>query len=42
MVGQTENCFSEWLRVTSDPEILGYVELCHIEFPYEPSELTHF
>ena len=42
MAGQTENCFSEWLKVTSDPEILDYVERCHIEFTYDPSERTHF
>ena len=45
MAGQ--NCFSEWLRVTSDPEILDYVEHCHVEFKDDPSEhsfspATHF
>ena len=34
--GRTGQCLSEWLKLTTDPEILDMVKHCHIEFIDEP------
>ena len=40
VAGQTGNCISEWRKITSDPEILDYVEHCHIEFVDNPCKYS--
>ena len=40
MAGNTANCVSEWQTITSDPEILDYVQHCHIEFIDDPSKYS--
>jgi hypothetical protein len=38
--GNTKNCVSKWTEITSDPEILDYIEHCHIEFIDDPSKYS--
>jgi hypothetical protein len=38
--GETQNCISEWQEITSDAEILDYVEHCHIEFIDNPCKYS--
>ena len=40
MAGNTANCVSEWRTITSDPEILDYVQHCRIEFIDDPSKYS--
>ena len=40
VAGNTANCVSEWQTITSDPEILDYVQHCHIEFIDDPSKYS--
>ena len=30
--GNTRNCIFEWQKLSSDPEVLDFVQHCHIEF----------
>jgi len=40
VAGQTKNCTLEWHKITSDPEILDYIEHCHIEFIDDPCKYS--
>ena len=37
IAGNTKNFVSKWKELTSDPEILDYVQHCHIEFTEDPT-----
>lgn len=39
--GNTRNCISEWQKLSSDPEILDYVQHCHIEFTDNPCKYSN-
>ena len=36
VAGRTNQCLSEWVKLTTDPEILDIVKHCHIEFSKDP------
>ena len=36
VAGRTNQCLSEWVKLTTDPEILDIVKHCHIEFSQDP------
>jgi len=36
VVGRTNQRLSEWVKLTTDPEILDIVKHCHIEFSQDP------
>ena len=36
VAGRTNQCLSEWVKLTTEPEILDIVKHCHIEFSQDP------
>ena len=38
--GQLQYCIAEWERLTLDPEVLDYVQHCHVEFISDPSQFS--
>ena len=36
VAGRTNQCLPEWVKLTTDPEILDIVKHCHIEFSQDP------
>ena len=36
VAGRTNQCLSEWVKLTTDPEVLDIVKHCHIEFSQDP------
>ena len=36
VAGRTNQCLPEWMKLTTDPEILDIVKHCHIEFSQDP------
>ena len=36
--GSTRNCVFEWQKLSSDPEVLDFVQYCHIKFNHNPCE----
>ena len=38
--GQLQYCIAEWERLTLDPEVLDYVQRCHVEFISDPSQFS--
>ena len=40
--GNTKNCISEWVKISSDPEILDIVQHCHIDFIDDPCKYSNY
>jgi hypothetical protein len=40
VAGRTTHCLFDWQQITSDPEILDYIEHCHIEFIDNPCKYS--
>ena len=40
--GNTRNCIFEWQKLSSDPEVLDFVQHCHIEFTDSPCKYSTY